>query len=40
MNWVFCSGVFVPAFARDALGVVSAMGYRSVAAVVGHDSDR
>jgi pimeloyl-ACP methyl ester carboxylesterase len=24
-------------FARDALGVVSAMGYRSVAAVVGHD---
>jgi pimeloyl-ACP methyl ester carboxylesterase len=25
------------AFARDALGVVSAMGYRSVAAVAGHD---
>jgi pimeloyl-ACP methyl ester carboxylesterase len=24
-------------FARDALGVVSAMGYRSVAAIVGHD---
>jgi pimeloyl-ACP methyl ester carboxylesterase len=27
-------------FARDALGIVSAMGYRSVAALVGHDIGR